>query len=218
VTSRAFKERLLRRAKRFDLVLDSSQIKALEQYVRLLARWNEKINLTALAVAEPDDHAIDRLLIEPLLAARYLREGAPNVIDIGSGSGSPAVPLKIAAPAMHLTMVESKTRKAVFLTEVLRELGMAGTVETARFEHLLARPELHESADVVTMRAVRAELRTFLSLQAFVRPGGQVFWFKSSGGTDQNVPAPLRWAAAHSLADGPSSQLIILNKDLLVSR
>ena len=50
--------------------LSDDQLTALEEFVRLLARWNRKIDLTALSVAEPDDEAIDRLLMEPLVAAR----------------------------------------------------------------------------------------------------------------------------------------------------
>ena len=60
-------------------------------------RWNRKINLTALT--DPDE-AIDRLLLEPLVAARYLPvPGEPSLMDIGSGGGSPAIPLKLATPA-----------------------------------------------------------------------------------------------------------------------
>ena len=72
MTTREFRERTRRRAKRVDVRLSDDQLTALEEYVRLLARWNRKINLTALSVAEPDDEAIDRLLIEPLVAAKYL--------------------------------------------------------------------------------------------------------------------------------------------------
>ena len=57
-------------------------------------------------------------------------------------------------------MVEVKTRKAVFLREAVRELALKDAeVETSRFEELLSRPEMHESADIVTIRAVRVEPR-----------------------------------------------------------
>ena len=121
VTSRQFRERTKRRAKRVD-VHGRRPATALEEYVRLLARWNEKINSTALSVAEPDDEAIDRLLIEPLVAAKYLPARPLRLIDVGLGR-SPAIPLLITVPGLSLTMVESKTRKAVFLTEVIRALG-----------------------------------------------------------------------------------------------
>jgi len=215
MTSREFRDRLLRRARRVDVQVSSDLARALEAYVRLLARWNEKINLTGFAVSAMDDQATDRLLVEPLVAAKHLPPGASRLLDIGSGSGSPAIPLALAREGMSLRMVESKTRKAVFLTEVCRHLGLAqAVVETARFEQLLSRPELHECADVVSVRAVRVESRVLLSLQAFVRPDGQLFWFRGPDGPDQpsNVPFPLRWTATHPLTDAQHGRLVVLTK------
>ena len=66
-------------------------------------------------------------------------------------------------------MVEVKTRKAVFLREAVRALGLRDAeVETSRFEELLPRPELHEALDLVSIRAVRIETRTLNTLQAFL--------------------------------------------------
>lgn len=219
MTSRQFRERIRRRAKRVDVRLADEQLTALEEYVRLLARWNQKINLTALSVAEPDDEAIDRLLMEPLVAAKYLPPGPLRLIDVGSGSGSPAIPLLITVPGISLTMVESKTRKAVFLTEVVRALGAKATVETSRYENLLSRPDLHEGADVVTVRAVRVETRTLLSLQAFLAPAGQLFWFRSGDGKPEAaVPVPLRFNALHPLTDQARSALLVLAKEPTAGR
>jgi 16S rRNA (guanine527-N7)-methyltransferase len=220
VTSREFKERLTRRARRADLTLAAPLIASLEQYYSLLARWNTKINLTALPLGQPDDEAFDRLLVEPLVAAKYLPGLPQSLIDIGSGSGSPAIPLKLARPDLALRMVESKTRKAVFLTEAARHLGLSDVVvEPARFEHLLARPDLHEAADVVTIRAVRVETRTLLSLQAFVKPSGRLFWFRGPLGPDRpDAPPPLRWSETHTLVESLRSRLVILGKDLVALR
>ena len=215
MTSREFKDRLIRRAKRVDVQVPPELVRSLEEYVRLLARWNEKINLTGLPVGQLDDQAIDRLLVEPLVAARHVPPGISALLDIGSGSGSPAIPLALALPGARLRMVESKTRKAVFLTEVCRHLGMSSAVvETARFEQLLSRPELHESADVLTVRAVRVENRVLMTLQAFLRADGQLFWFRGAGGPDQpaHVPHPLSWVATHSLTDGQQGRLVVLSK------
>jgi 16S rRNA (guanine527-N7)-methyltransferase len=218
VTSREFNERLMRRARRADVQIAPELAVELEQYYRLLTLWNVKINLTALPLSPPGDDTFDRLLVEPLVAARHLRPGSVTAIDIGSGSGSPAIPLALASPGLWIRMVESKTRKAVFLTEAVRHLHMAGaSVETARFEQLLSRPDLHEGADLVTVRAVRVELRTLMTLQAFLRPAGQLFWFRSGVGpsTPSNVPPPLRWTATHTLVDANSSRLVVLSKDLV---
>jgi 16S rRNA (guanine527-N7)-methyltransferase len=218
VTSREFNERLTRRARRADVQLRPGLAENLEQYYRLLTLWNVKINLTALPLSPPGDETFDRLLVEPLVAARHLRSGPVTAIDVGSGSGSPAIPLALACPGLMIRMVESKTRKAVFLTEAIRHLRIPeAAVETARFEQLLSRPDLHEGADLVTVRAVRVEARTLMTLQAFLRPAGQLFWFRSAVGPSapSNVPPPLRWTATHTLVDANSSRLVVLSKDLV---
>ena len=112
-------------------------------------------------------------------------------------------------------MVEAKTRKAVFLREAIRELQIGrAEVETSRFEELLARPELHEALDIVTVRAVRVEPRTLLSLQAFLRPGGQIFLFRGPGGADVAgaVTPPLAWQATYPLVESLRSRLVVLEK------
>lgn len=187
----------------------------LEQYFSLLARWNAKINLTAFNLSEPKDEALDRLLIEPLVAAQHLPASVASVIDIGSGSGSPAIPLKLAAPHVRLTMVEAKTRKAVFLLEALRYLNVAGAaVETARFEQLLTRPELHEAFDIITIRAVRVESATLVTLQAFLKPGGRLFWFQGAGRELEPglLVFPLVLSKVTALVEASGSRLVILSK------
>ncbi len=214
MTSREFKTRLRRRTLKADVQLTEPQEQALETYIRLLARWNQKINLTGLSVSDPDDEAVDRLLVEPLVAAKELTEEDRQAVDIGSGSGSPAIPLLVVCPDIAFTLVEAKTRKAVFLTEVIRELSLPhAVVETARFEQLLARPDLHEAADVLTIRAVRVESRTLLSLQAFLQPGGRLFWFRTSSSVLPNsVPPPLQIVGSRPLVDATRSQLLVLAK------
>ena len=112
-------------------------------------------------------------------------------------------------------MVESKTRKAVFLREAVRELSLTDTqVETTRFEELLARPDLHESTDVVSMRAVRVESKVLVTLQAFLRPGGRIILFRGPGGIDlsEAVTPPLMWTASYPLLETLRSRLIVLEK------
>ena len=133
------RERLIRRARKAGLALDRGLTADLERYFDLLRLWNRKISLTSLPVEDAGEEAIDRLLIEPLLAARQLPAGASTVFDVGSGGGSPALPMKLAAPAISLRMIESKTRKAAFLREAIRHLELdRAEVETAR-QQLLGR-------------------------------------------------------------------------------
>ena len=185
MSNREFRDRLKRRAKAADIAVDPDLIAKLETYYQLLAKWNAKINLSAYRLtADGEDEAIDRLLIEPLAAARYIPQNARTLLDAGTGGGSPAIPFVLAAPRLQLRMVEVKTRKAVFLREAVRSLGIANAeVETTRFEELLSRPELHETLDLVSIRAVRIETRTLLTLQAFLRPGGKLFLFRGMDGS-----------------------------------
>jgi 16S rRNA (guanine527-N7)-methyltransferase len=215
VAGKGIHDRLTRRLRKAGISPDRALLGALERYFELLTRWNAKINLTAFSLADPNDEALDRLLVEPVVAARHVAGSVNGFIDIGSGSGSPGIPLRLALGSTRVMLVEAKTRKAVFLVEALRHLGIAdGAVETARFEQLLTRPELHEAFDVLTIRAVRAEARTLLTLQAFLRPGGRLLWFRGVGGPD--VPAeaifPLQRTATYPLVDALRSRLVVLTK------
>ena len=216
---RELRDRIRRRARKAGVALSPELADQLERYHALLAKWNEKINLTSFKLLPGgQDEAVDRLLIEPLVAARHMPAGTRTVMDIGSGGGSPAIPLKLAAPRLHLRMVESKTRKAVFLREALRDLGLGeAVVETSRFEELLARPELHEGFDLVTIRAVRVEPRTLVSLQAFLRPGGEAFLFRGPGGAElaDSLTPPLAWVATYPLIDELRSKLLVLRKNVI---
>jgi 16S rRNA (guanine527-N7)-methyltransferase len=214
VSSREFQERLARRARRAGLTIRQELGGQLEIYYRLLTTWNKKINLTGLNVADFAPEACDRLLIEPLVAASHVRPGARTILDIGSGGGSPAIPLALALADVSILMVEAKTRKSVFLKEALRALDLKrGDVITSRFEELLTKPRLHEAHDLLTIRAVRIETRVLMSMQAFVRPSGEIFLFRTTAGTSgpASVTPPLAWKASYPLLEQTSS-LIILEK------
>jgi 16S rRNA (guanine527-N7)-methyltransferase len=212
VAPRDLRTRLSRRAGRIALPLSDELAERLLAFYELLARWNRKINLTAL---DDPDEAIDRLLLEPLAALRHFPGEPGKLIDIGSGGGSPAVPMKLARPDWGLTMVEAKARKSAFLREAVRTLQLGEThVETARYEELLARPDLHESFRVLSIRAVRIEARVLRSLQAFMAPEGDMFLFRGPSGPDAPgaIVPPLEWAATVPLLDSTQSRLTILKK------
>jgi len=184
----------------------------LAAYVELLQRWNARLNLTAL---DDSDHGLDRLLIEPLAAARHAPQTTVNVIDIGSGSGSPAIPLRIALGGARLVMVEARQRKAAFLREAVRRLELADcTVETGRFEKLAARPDLQRAFDLLTLRGVRIGAGELQRLEKFVAPGGQLFLFRSGAADDlpAELPHPLERRAGLPLVEGLGSRLVVLGK------
>ena len=110
-------------------------------------------------------------------------------------------------------MIESKTRKAAFLREAVRHLSLTKvSVEASRLEELLIRPELHEAADVVTVRAVRTEKKLLNGIQAFLRPDGLLFLFRSGNGLpDADVESGLlRLEGDHPLLPHLQSQLVVL--------
>ena len=209
------REKLARRAARAGLTLPEASIFGLEAYFELLRKWNRRISLTALAVEEVDDEAVDRLLIEPALAAKFLPSQDTSVMDIGSGGGSPAIPMKLVAPGVSLLMVESKTRKAAFLREAVRHLGLDRTnVESSRFEELLSRPLLHDSVDVATLRALKVEPKSLAAIQSFVKPLGLVFLFTTESNRDARPPPQLAAAGSHILLNHLGTRLLILRKVL----
>ena len=214
---RDVRTRLVRRAAKSNLFLADGLAERLTAYYELLLRWNRKINLTSIENADED---IDRLLLEPLAAVRHFPPGVRRLMDVGSGGGSPAIPFKLALPEVSLTMVEVKARKSAFLREAIRQLHLTGaTVETARYEELLARPELHEAYDLLSLRAVRTETRVLTSLQAFLKPGGSMLLFRGPDGPAQptTVVPPLEWSGTFPLIETLQSRVTLLTKRLIGS-
>jgi 16S rRNA (guanine527-N7)-methyltransferase len=158
--------------------LAPSQLDQISIYIDLLQRWNARINLTAIRTEE---EIVPRHFGESLFMARHLFPKArvartllsaspdstpgpkgvlstpstsPRVLDIGSGAGFPGIPIKIWAPNIDLTLIESNHKKATFLREVARALRLTDVnVITDRAEALCENPDFPR-AGVVTLRAV----------------------------------------------------------------
>lgn len=219
MSQRRLKDRIGRRLRAAGLDATPGLLIHLEQYFLELGKWNRRINLTALDVeADGSDDAVDRLLVEPLLAAKLVPSTAQTMIDVGSGGGSPAIPMHLARPEIALTMVEVKVRKSVFLRQVARTLELGGArVETSRFEQLLTRPEMHEAFDVLTVRAVRIERTTLVGLQAFLRTGGLLLNFTNAA--DQvDAPPPLALQQVQPLVSDNSSRVAVYEKRRIGAR
>lgn len=162
-------------------LVSEDQIAKLRTYVELLRVWNAKINLTGFSLADDLDEALDRLILEPVSAAALLPQSIQSVIDVGSGGGSPAIPLAIAVPRLSFTLVESNTRKCVFLREAIRATGLtSAAVRTERIEAMAAAPD-HQTFDAVTVRAVRLAPALIGHLSALVCPGGFLIYFDQAG-------------------------------------
>jgi len=191
--------------------LGDGQLGQLSSYFGLMAKWNNRINLTSLDLADGNDAAIDRLLVEPVVASRHVHRTDEFLIDLGSGGGSPAIPMKIALPWVRLVMVESKARKAAFLRDACRELKLADTtVENSRFEDLSS-PDFQATADVVSVRAVRADRQLWDVALRLLKPGGHLLWFTVNDSPD--LPAPsFQFVTSDSPLPTGSSRLVILRR------
>ena len=204
-------DRLRRLAKEADVELDEALAERLGAFVELLRRWNAKLNLTRL---DRDDAGLSRLAIEPLAALPYLpRQG--TLVDIGSGGGSPAVPVKLALPELGLRMVEARARKAAFLREAVRHLGLERTeVLAGRYEALLSRSELQKAHDALTVRGVRLSPEALRRLQAFVAPGGALLLFRGPEPQDawSDASPALTREASVPLPGVPGSCLVVLRR------
>lgn len=159
------------------LVITESAFLACARYLSELSRWNQRINLTALPLAFPiPDATIDKLIVEPLVATTLLPSASRVWVDLGSGGGSPAVPLRTVWRNGSLTMVESRERKCAFLREVVRRVGLSSTqVLTGRVE------ALHRDGlvELVTIRAVKVDDQVAQLLRGLVAPGGFLLAFGS---------------------------------------
>ena len=154
-----------------DVDIASNVLGPLQAYLDLLTRWNARINLTAVRDL---DEIVTRHFGESLFAARTLfpkgRDSESySVADVGSGAGFPGIPIKLWAPHIELTLIESQNKRATFLREVLRGLKLDNAqVFAGRAE------DWGNDADVVTFRAVE-KFATALPIAArLVTPGGRL--------------------------------------------
>lgn len=179
MTTPSLAERIRSRAGAADIRPAGEVVDRLGVYLELLAFWNRRINLTAFDLSTISDDAIDRLVIEPLAAVPLVRPTDRYAVDIGTGGGSPAVPLMIAVPAISMALVEVRVRKGAFLREVVRTLELPATVEICRADEVALRQPA--AFDLVTFRAVRADRELWRVVALLLAGGGRVLWFGGFG-------------------------------------
>ncbi len=118
----------------FQIVVNDSQVLQIQQYMSILLTWNEKISLTA--IREPLE-ILNRHFCECMYAASAVPVEDGRLADVGSGGGFPGLPLKIIRPELQVMLIESNIKKATFLAEVIRDLGLADArVLVGRYEEL----------------------------------------------------------------------------------
>lgn len=161
----------------FGVALTDDQIRQIQQYMALLLKWNEAMNLTA--IQDPLE-ILYRHFCESMFGASLIPTSGGRLADVGSGGGFPGLPLKIARPALEVCLIDSNVKKATFLAEAVRELALPGArVLVSRYEEL---DEEVAPLDIACSRAV-GEFAQFLKWAASERIGARtvMLWI---GGRD----------------------------------
>lgn len=172
-------------AREMGLEISEKAIRDFELFAEQLKKWNRRINLTAIV---SDEEIAVKHIIDALMLAGCVRDDE-RVLDIGSGAGVPAIPLKIVKPSVRVTSVDAVEKKILFQRHVARLLGFRD------FEAIHARVEdlsgTHAHGfDLITSRAF-SRLEQFVGLAApLLSEGGQLVAMKGPG------------AAAEVQADG----------------
>ena len=127
--------------------LEPRAVEQFEAYLALVVKWNARINLTS--VRKPEE-IVRRHFIESIFAAQHVPKNVKTLLDFGSGAGFPGIPIAICRPKLGVTLAESQGKKASFLREAVRTLGLRAEVWAGRVEEMA--PE--RVFDAVTLRAV----------------------------------------------------------------
>ncbi len=188
----------------FQVTLNEQQVMCIQQYISILRRWNEKLNLTA--IRDPLE-ILYRHFCESMFAAVAVPVENGRFADIGSGPGFPGIPLKILRPELELFLVESNIKKGTFLAEVIRELGLDhARVLISRYEEL---GEELAPLDFVCSRAL-GEFGPFLEWAASgpVAASRVILWI---GGRDlEEIRKSDRWEWQEPIAMPQSLQRYLL--------
>jgi len=149
----------------FQLTANDRQVEQIQQYIRILLAWNEKINLTAIRAPL---EILYRHFCESMFAASAVPVEKGRLADVGAGGGFPGLPLKIIQPELQVFLIESNIKKATFLAEVVRELGLVDArVIVSRYQEL---GEEVAPLDFVCSRAL-GDFQPFLEWAAEPRAG-----------------------------------------------
>lgn len=160
---------------RLNLSLPSQAQQKLLDYLALVQKWNKVYNLTAVRDTDKmlTHHLLDSLaVVTPLLSTM---DGTKTILDVGSGAGLPGIPLALALPGVHVTLLDSNHKKAAFLNQAVIELQLSNaTVVCERIEKY----QLKQVFSVVISRAF-SDLSAFVEMAGrLVAPGGALLAMK----------------------------------------
>ena len=167
--------------KKAGILLTETQVKQFHQYYELLVETNEHVNLTAIT----EQHEVYlKHFFDSLTVAQYvtsLQTTNQTLIDVGTGAGFPALPLKIAFPQLRVTLVDALQKRVRFLNTVVEALGLDHvTIVHGRAEDIGQEQRFREQFDYATARAVaRTSVLAEYTLP-FVKIGGQLLVMKGA--------------------------------------
>jgi 16S rRNA (guanine527-N7)-methyltransferase len=167
-------------------------------YLALLDRWNRTYNLTA--IRDPGEmvirHLLDSLAMHPFVGT--LGDGGGNLADLGTGPGLPGIPLAIARPQLQVTLVESNGKKARFLREAVRTLGLGNARVAESRAEALDEPSTY---DAITARALDTLSGIIKVGGHLLKPGGELLAMKGVRPEEEIAALPAGWtiSAVHAL-------------------
>jgi len=132
-------------------------------YLSLFVRWNHRLNLSAV---REEEAIISRHIIESIVVSNTLPLGIKTLLDFGSGAGLPGIPVALCRPEIAVTLAESQSKKAAFLQEAVRVLGIKVQIHAGRAE------ELDADFDCVILRAVDKMPKAVAAAVPLVAPAG----------------------------------------------
>lgn len=165
--------------------LSSSQLEQFQKYYELLVEWNSFMNLTA--ITEFDEvivkHFLDSILLVKAastdVVSKAINGDKVTLVDVGTGAGFPAVPIKIAFPNIKVTLIDSLNKRIKFLNEVISVLGLTDIEAIHSRAEEGAAGKLREKYDIAVSRAV-ANLSTLSEYcLPYVKVGGVFVAYKS---------------------------------------
>jgi 16S rRNA (guanine527-N7)-methyltransferase len=170
--------------------LSQEQLVQTSSYLNLLLKWNARVNLTAVRTPEK---IVTRHFGESFFVASRLLPATESisVIDLGSGAGFPGLPLAMFAPSATVTLIESNTKKAVFLNEVIAMLKLKNVVVLRQRGE-----DCSQTARLVTMRAVEDFQRALPVALRLVEAGGRIALMIGAGqvALAKSIAPDVAWA------------------------
>jgi len=175
-------------------------------YYSLLVRWNGRVNLTAI---RDEEGILSRHFVESIACARALPAGIDTLLDFGSGAGFPGIPIALCRQEIAVTLAESQGKKAAFLQEAVRVLGISATVHAGRAE------ALGIQFGCVTLRAVDRMVEAAEAAGEQVRDGGWLAPMTTSGALDKlkaAAGADFHWERTVALPGGDDRILALAQR------